>query len=141
MKTIKINVPEGYEIDVENSDLAKGIIATKKIERQLPKSWDEMKDKPGTIICHIKCYSDYIRSFNALSKLITLRDNYNGESLENWQNWDGKNHCFVVVFEYGKPIIVSRCSYSNPMALKTEELAKEFLKNFEDLLMIARPLL
>ena len=39
-KELKIQVPEGYEIDKENSTFEK--IVFKKVENELPKSWEEL---------------------------------------------------------------------------------------------------
>lgn len=39
MKELKIEVPEGYEIDKEKSTFEK--IVFKKIKVELPKTWDE----------------------------------------------------------------------------------------------------
>lgn len=146
MKTIKINdidctitLPDGLEVDIENSDLSKGIIATKKIERKLPKKFEEISSI--THFFKMNCPVGYLPVFEALSKLITLRDAYNGEPLGNWQKWDGETEAYTINFLNNKEKIFVNYSISSPMAFKTEELAKEFLKNFEDLLMIAKPLL
>lgn len=40
-KELKIEIPDGYEIDRENSTFEK--IVFKKIESKLPKSWEELK--------------------------------------------------------------------------------------------------
>nr|DAU65294.1 MAG TPA: hypothetical protein [Caudoviricetes sp.] len=39
-KELKIEVPQGYEIDKENSTFEK--IVFKKVEKELPKSWEDL---------------------------------------------------------------------------------------------------
>jgi hypothetical protein len=38
MKDLKIEVPEGYEIDLEKSDLGNGVVKFKRKETKLPES-------------------------------------------------------------------------------------------------------
>ena len=45
MKELKIEVPQGYEIDKEKSTFEK--IVFKKIKVELPKTWDEFKFIPS----------------------------------------------------------------------------------------------
>ena len=45
MKTLKINVPEGYEIDKEQSTFEN--IVFKEIKKELPKSWEELEKLDG----------------------------------------------------------------------------------------------
>ena len=40
-RELKIEVPDGYEIDKEKSTFEK--IIFKKVEKELPKSWEELK--------------------------------------------------------------------------------------------------
>ena len=44
-KEMKIQVPEGYEIDKENSTFEK--IVFKKVENELPKSWEDLMTVKG----------------------------------------------------------------------------------------------
>ncbi len=47
MKTFNIEIPDGYEIDQQNSDLTKGLVVFKKIELNLPKHWRELENISG----------------------------------------------------------------------------------------------
>ena len=48
MKTLKINVPEGYEIDKEQSTFEN--IVFKEIENGLPKSWEKIENLHGFFV-------------------------------------------------------------------------------------------
>lgn len=47
MKTLKIEIPNGYEIDVEKTNIADGSIVFKEIKKELPKSWEELEKLQG----------------------------------------------------------------------------------------------
>ena len=47
-KTIKITPPEGYEVDKEKSTFSE--IVFKKLEPNLPMSWEELKEVKGYFI-------------------------------------------------------------------------------------------
>ena len=50
-KELKIQVPEGYEIDKEKSTFEK--IVFKKVEKELPKSWEDLYEVGGwfVVVC------------------------------------------------------------------------------------------
>ena len=99
-KEMKIQVPEGYEIDREKSTFE--IIVFRKVEaEELPKSWEGLKIIDGFFVSNL----GYIEK---------VSDN-------------------IVKREY-------ECRYK-VLAFKTEELRDEFLKNFRELIWIAKPLL
>ena len=89
-KNLKIQVPEGYEIDKENSTFDE--IVFKKIEDNLPKSWEELKIVGGYYVSGSSniVYFDGVNDINknlfptkeeaeaclALAQLCQLRDIY-----------------------------------------------------------------
>lgn len=153
-KELKIQVPEGYEIDKEKSTFEK--IVFKKEERKLPKKWEDLYEVKGWFV---DFHSDVVTSGSmrtadsvknifptkeeaeaclALAQLCQLRDRYN----DGWKpNWDdgGEKHC--VYFHDNE--INSAYTYSSHRVLtfKTQELRDKFLENFRDLIEQAKPLL
>lgn len=154
-KEFKIQVPEGYEIDRENSTFEK--IVFKKIERELPKSWEDLYEVGGWFV---DFHSDVVTSGSmrtgdnvknrfptkeeaeacvALAQLCQLKDRYNGGWKPNWNSTAETKY----VIEIFKNNIVKNLygGKHRILAFKTEELRDKFLENFRDLIEIAKPLL
>lgn len=154
-KEMKIQVPEGYEIDRENSTFEK--IVFKKVENKLPKSWEDLKEIRGSYInegSEISTFSSYTTDeYNknvfptkeeaeacvALAQLCQLRDKYNGGWKPNWEDNEEIKHCI----EFFKEKINKNYYYvlRKVLCFKTEELRDKFLENFRDLIETAKPLL
>lgn len=154
-KELKIQVPEGYEIDRENSTFEK--IVFKKIENELPKSWEDLYEVGGWFVDFQSkvVTSGSMRTADsvknrfpteeeakacvALAQLCQLRDRYN----DGWKpDWNITSETKYVI-EVSKNTIVKNF-YGNRhkiLSFKTEELRDKFLENFEDLIEIAKPLL
>ena len=154
-KEFKIQVPEGYKIDRENSTFEK--IVFKKIERELPKSWEELKVVEGFYIdedshIHDCPMVDVLRKNKnvfpteeeadaclALAQLCQLRDRYNDGWKPDWEDVGQSKWC--IDFFQDDIREVSCISVRRVLAFKTKELRDEFLENFNDLIEIAKPLL
>ena len=154
-KELKIEAPEGYEIDRENSTFKK--IVFKKIENELPKSWEDLYEVGGWFV---DFHSDVVTSGSmrtadsvknrfptkeeaeacvALAQLCQLRDRYNGGWKPNWE--ENINEKYSIYFHNEK--IYSDYSYNtrHVLSFKTYELRDKFLENFGDLIETAKPLL
>ena len=154
-KELKIEAPEGYEIDRENSTFKK--IVFKKIENELPKSWEDLYEVGGWFV---DFHSDVVTSGSmrtadsvknrfptkeeaeacvALAQLCQLRDRYNGGWKPNWE--ENINEKYSIYFHNEK--IYSDYSYNtrHVLSFKTDELRDKFLENFKDLIETAKPLL
>lgn len=135
-----------------------------KIERVLPKSWVELRKVKGfyvdddSRVCQALNfnigYSTDVDNQNifptkeeaeaclALSQLCQLRDAYNGEPLANWCDWSDDTQT-----KYNICIIKNKINCSSwynshgVLSFKTAELRDTFLQNFEELILIAQPLL
>ena len=154
-KELKIQVPGGYEIDKENSTFEN--IVFKKVENELPKSWEELKiikgyyaDSWGDICGNeviLDNSSDNRNVFPtkeeaeacvALAQLCQLRDRYNG----GWKpDWEDNSEKYIIYFHADKIISGDTYRAQSVLHFKTEELRDRFLENFEDLIWVARPLL
>lgn len=160
-KEFKIQVPEGYEIDRENSTFEK--IVFKKVEKELPKSWRELNnvsgcyvDKDSKIYNCINFSTDYgnrnifpteeeAAACLALAQLCQLRDRYNDGWKPDWEN--RAQNKFIIYIHPDNEILFDKISANTHaisrhlLTFKTEELRNEFLENFSDLIEIAKPLL
>lgn len=159
-KKLKINIPEGYEIDKEKSTFEE--IVFKKVEdsfSKLPKTWEEYCKQ--TVDCKSYFHTRYpepcirespsfdgvycefstkkrVKQYVALGKLLQLRDYW----VSNWK--DDSNNFVAVIYHFDGEIVntnVSRKRSSNyPLTFPTREMAKEFRNCFEDLIKEAYPL-
>ena len=162
-KEVKIKVPEGYEIDKENSTFE--CIKFKPIKKKLPKTWKEycktnprregeswidnlsMIESLGTSAGKNRDYvvdknllpnKEYAEAILALCQLIQLRDCYNDGWKPDWTRVDSKYTIYVV----GNIVVGgSNTNVNRIFAFKTQELRDQFLENFRDLIEIAKPLL
>lgn len=154
-KELKIEVPDGYEIDKEKSTFEK--IIFKKVQ-DLPKSWKEFGEVKGWFVdnmCEIDYYSEgdstndmdknlfpteeEAKACIALAQLCQLRDRYNEGWKPDWENDKEIKYC--INFFKGE---IDRSYYfvvKRVLCFKTPELRDKFLKNFRDLIEIAKPLL
>ena len=157
MKELKIEIPIGYEIDKEKSTFEK--IIFKEINTK-PKSWEEYCNNfngelfyfsnrnsiESVVTSDGMSYTakDYLpskelaKAFLAMMQLMSLRQAW----IDDWEpNWkDGTRIWCIISREYKLEI---GSSYVTAMTLSfpTEEMAKEFMNCFKDLLEIAKPLI
>lgn len=160
-KELKIQVPEGYEIDRENSTFEK--IVFKKVD-DLPKSWEELEFIDGFFVSSL---SDIAKIGNnttndennknvfptkeeaeacvALAQLCQLRDRYNDGWKPDWEN--RAQNKFIIYIHPNNEILFDKISANTHaisrhlLTFKTEELRDKFLENFVGLIKIAKPLL
>jgi len=160
-KTLKIQVPNGFEIDKEKSTFKE--IIFREIESKLPKTWKELRRVKGFYFsgvqekirdCDVQTTVDSSLTINefakcvfptkelaeaalALAQLLQLRDAYNATEKSDWTSI-----VYVINVFYGD---ITIDEYSDDvqfvMSFKTEELCDEFYENFKDLLETAKPLL
>ena len=150
-KKLKINIPEGYEIDKEKSTFEE--IVFKKVEdplAKLPKTWKEYckyaKDCPSYFGNPRKnnifetrfdgFYNEFFteeraKQYVSLGKLLQLRDYWVGDWKINSDN------IYVI---YKNVIIVTMPNSGFPLTFPTREMAEEFKNCFEDLIKEAYPL-
>lgn len=150
-KKLKINIPEGYEIDKEKSTFEE--IVFKKIEdpfSKLPKTWEEYcKQTKGYTSYYGYSingntyetkfdgfYNEFftkerVKQYVTLGKLLQLRDYWVGDWKINSDN------IYVI---YKNVIIATVHNNDFPLAFPTREMAKEFKNCFENLIKEAYPL-
>ena len=158
-KELKIQIPEGYEIDKEKSTFEKIVFKEKKYNK--PRSWQEyccqqkINDKTGyyinsvsSEICKINwdiCTHSWksvlpskelAESFLAMMQLMSLRQEWIGD----WEpDWSNGNYC-VAATNSGifAGVLVN---FTHPLSFPTQEMAADFMNTFKDLLEIAKPLI
>ena len=154
-KEMKIEVPAGYMIDKEKSTFEK--IVFKKVEKELPKSWEELHMIKGWFVENGSGIHEFENCFTtsknrnlfptkeeaeaclALAQLCQLRDRYNDGWKPDWERDSQVKWCIEME---GNNVIRNRYySINRILAFKTEDLRDKFLENFEDLIIIAKPLL
>lgn len=153
IKMLKIEIPEGYEVDRDNSTFEK--IIFKPTKSELPKKWEDLKYIDGYWINSdskvIHCIGFACCEVNksiwptkelaeaalALSQLLQLRDVYN----DGWQWIFGLDRGYIIFNEYNKLALSSVGSYNAPLIFKSPEIRDLFAENFKDLIQIALPLL
>lgn len=150
-KKLKINIPEGYEIDKENSTFEE--IVFKKIEdplAKLPKTWEKYcKQTKGYTSYYGYSingntyetkfdgfYNEFftkerVKQYVALGKLLQLRDYWVGDWKRN------SNNIYVI---YKNVIMAAGNDSDFPLTFPTREMAEEFKNCFEDLIKEAYPL-
>lgn len=154
-KEMKIQAPEGYEIDKEKSTFEK--IVFKKTENELPKSWEELHMIKGWFVENGSGIYEFENCFTisknrnlfptkeeaeaclALAQLCQLRDRYNDGWKPDWKDDNQFKWCidfFQDVVRKTAVLFVRRT-----LTFKTEELRDKFLENFRDLIETAKPLL
>lgn len=145
METIQIN-GKSYLIDIEKAT-EQGLLKKKDNK---PRSWEEYAEATSGIIGYKASlhYSgaygnqydifknvDEARAFNALGKLIQLRDTWVGEWRPNWETCTNK-YAIVVLKEN---IAVETGAFLNKiLAFPTEKMATDFLNTFRDLIEQAK---
>ena len=94
---LTIDIPEGMEIDLENSDLAKGIVKFKKKDI----TYDDILQAYATDFGGIRVPNHCIDKVLAISQLMNIAKYYNGDWEPDWNNRD----------EYKYFIICNRGTY------------------------------
>ena len=153
-----INIPEGYEIDKEQSTERQ--IVLRKIDNRA-RSWEEyckkMEDKDSYYfneivgkICSAKFKEDFILSefvddedvvaFVAFSKLRKLRRDWLGK---NWKpDWTDVHQPKYAIANSNNKLVDCTCrEISHPLSFPTEEMRDEFFNCFKDYLEQAKALL
>jgi len=156
MKNLTITPPEGYEIDKEQSTFENIVFKPLPQENSLPKTWEQLETINGYGVnifseVHFISYVDTSkRNLNtfatreqaeasiALAQLSQLIAVYNDGWVPDWNDTSYKH----VIYLQGDNIEKSfYSSIRNFLAFKNKELRDEFLKNFRDLILTAKPLL
>lgn len=162
MKTMKINVPDGYEIDKEKSTFEE--IVFKKIDTK-PRSWEEFcenypvknevyingtsyifhrtdgeeRERNKTYDKNLLPSIEYAKAILALCQLISLRQVWIGDWEPDYTDYCTNKYCIIFIEENIK--VVKYNYFRHPLSFPTEEMANEFVECFKDLIEKAKILL
>lgn len=154
-KELKVEIPQGYEIDKEKSTFEK--IVFKEIEPCNPKTWEEYR---RCIYGHISYYwngsrepyimrtssgeynefstKERVKQYVALGKLLQLRDYWVGDWKINSDSLDG---VYVIHNNMNKITEIDIVYYENySLTFPTKEMAQKFIECFKNLINEAYPL-
>lgn len=154
MKTLKIEIPKGYEIDKDKSTFEE--IVFKEIKNDLPKSWEDLENLKGF---YVDGSSDIFESKNpraingnrnifatkeqaeasiALAQLSQLREVYR----QAWKpDWKDDNIKYCIEFNFDSIDIDIWKHVNHFLSFQSREIASQFLENFRELIVKARPLM
>lgn len=142
MKELKIEIPEGYEIDKENSSFEK-IVFKKKIGVNC---WEDLRNVPGVYITENSCIfpvaddsvlpynknvflnSEYAKSALALAQISQLLPYYDTDV-----DWTTSNEKFCISCLNNNIEVRSWISMYHVLAFNTRSEAERFLKHNEQL--------
>lgn len=155
MTQLTIEIPYGHEVDIENSDLAKGVVKFKP-KKALPTKWEDLRNIRGYYVstgadihswsAALPCSAnknlwpteELAKASLALCQLVRLRDIYN----DGWQpDWTDHKDKYVIEFSKGKKIISTYLQTQCVLAFKDKETRDLFFNTFKDLIEEAKPLL
>ena len=100
LNDLHIDCPKGYSIDVEHSDLSKGIIKFKDANITLEDIPCIIRDdiKINACISKSSTYYNYINKLKAIATLIDIANYYNKGWKPDWNN--GIEFKYYIVFDY-----------------------------------------
>ena len=127
---INIEVPEGYIIDEENSSFT--CIKFKKEEKKEVTCWEDLN------ISLAWATEEQEQAEVALKKLSQLMKDVNGDWIPDWSDDNCK---FIIRPRKNTLDLDNFCSYQYFLSFPTKEIRDKFLKNHEELIMKAKPLL
>ena len=157
-KELKITIPEGQEIDWQESAKQEKIVFKKK-EDTKPRSWEEYLElNTGFDGCGINWNMDggiqrtglhhrgkaivpteYGAPFIAMMQLMSLRQAWIGDWKPDWSCGYSSNYCIIGSGDNFEVCNLSKCRYA--LSFPTQEMAVDFMNYFKDLLEVAKPLI
>lgn len=157
-KVLKINVPEGYEVDEAKSTFES--IVFRVLPDKLPERWEDLGyvrgyytgrrsdiygpmtlDVPDNNVRNTWPTREEAEASIALAQLLQLRDRYNGDWRPDWTPGEGIK--WGIWTEGDNPCGMVTMYTRTPLCFKTEELRDKFLScpEIRKLIEIAKPLL
>lgn len=116
---LTINIPEGMEIDVENSDLEKGVIKFKNKELTYVDVCISLDTEESSVIVS----NTNLEKVKAISKLMDIADYYNKGWKPNWNN-DRENKYYISYINRINDYTISGANTTNNSFV--------YFKNMED---------
>lgn len=155
MKTLRIEIPNGHEIDIEKSDISKGVVVFKEVTKKYPISVKDI-DRPF----FIDAFGDILRgggigyqgvnqvstkeraeALIALIQLVELRDAWN--KIDDFEaDWTDRNESkYCIINRAGKVEIEEMLTWVTPLSFGSAETSELFFEAFRDLIEKAKEFL
>lgn len=131
MGIIVLNGKE-YQLDIEQAE--KLGLLREKYDRV--KSWEEFKRKHPNYFSHLTAQES--KAFDAFTKLLKLRRDWIGEWEPDWKDGSVK---YIIRIWKNKICFEETCNTSSSLSFPTEQMAREFLETFSDLIEEAKILI
>lgn len=135
LNDLHIDCPKGYSIDVEHSDLSKGIIKFKKDNITLNDIY-ESQGKDTFITNVVNNNTHTYNKISAIAKLMDIANYYNKGWKPDWN--DGEERKYYIYVESNNEYTITYCNLCkyNAIYFKNQEDAKAVIKNpnFRDIL-------
>ena len=127
---INITPKEGFEIDLEKSDLKNGKVILKKVKEKYPSNFNYDYERDGNTT-YRSLSVKYADKLNTLDTLLCLRDEYNRiDGFTEGFRFAKGMHC---IENFNGKLELDLSFYSNKiMYFIKEETAKLFIDNFEE---------
>ncbi len=153
MKTLKIEIPQGYEIDKEKSTFES--IVFKEIKKRLPKNWEELDRVHGYYIqsnsrvnqssvsatdenTNVFATKEQAEAAVAIAQLSQLMKVYNDGWNPDWNDDEFKYCIYFIRNDIRKESLQNSRTF---LSFKDEEIRNLFFENFRELIEQAKPLL
>lgn len=153
MKTLKIEIPQGYEIDKEKSTFES--IVFKEIKKRLPKNWEELDRVHGYYIqsnsrvnqssvsatdenTNVFATKEQAEAAVAIAQLSQLMKVYNDGWNPDWNDDEFKYCIYFIGNDIRKESLQNSRIF---LSFKDEEIRNLFFENFRELIEQAKPLL
>lgn len=94
LNDLHVECPNGYSIDVEHSDLSKGIIKFKNDNITYVDIEDALNLEKDSTAIAVNVYN--VSKLNAIDKLINIANYYNKDWKPDWNNPDEHKYCIVL---------------------------------------------
>ena len=142
MVAFKIQIPEGYEIDMEKSNFNDGIITFKEIKKEYPNHLHKTK--------HFRYYTmlgrtvnlsseERAEAFTALMQLVELRDAWN--DIDGGREFDKRGERYEIRHNNGNFKKYFSNRRGSVLEFHNQSTRNLFLETFKDLLETAKELL
>lgn len=129
-----IDIPEGMEIDLKNSDLAKGIVFFKKKNI----TYEDISNSFNSVACiNVSIHSSNINKLTALAQLMNIAKYYNKDWKPDWSNVAERKYYII----YNKSDDAYSVDYNTSFtynniyfSTKEDAISVIFNPNFKDIL-------
>lgn len=129
-----IDIPEGMEIDLKNSNLVKGIVFFKKKNI----TYEDISNSFNSVACiNVSIHSSNINKLTALAQLMNIAKYYNKDWKPDWSNVAERKYCIIYnksddaySVDYNSSYTYNNIYFSN----RDNAISVIFNPNFKDIL-------